>query len=183
MRLLVSLVMTGLLLGFAPRPRDVDHSDVKVYRARPRVEVSAVTAKDRVIAAFVRHSGGGVLLQLTPGRPALGIPKTDIDLSIPLDSPPHIVFNSGGFENFDRSRDLFKDGRVVLVPLREDGGRAVGVFVNLLSRKRWFFAPTVTSQAALAQIRALARRRDIIVVVPDNPRAHERLAEFPESQQ
>jgi hypothetical protein len=104
-------------------------------------------------------------------------------MDVQLDSSEHIVFNSGSYENFDRSRDLFRDGRIILVPLPESNQRTVGVFVNLLSGKRYFFAPTVTSRESFAKLRTIARNWDVTVIVPEDRRAQERLALFPESQQ
>jgi hypothetical protein len=180
MRFLISILITGLLAGCILAASGSDYSDVKTYRPKPRVELSAFTAKDRFMAAYVKHSSGGVLMEITPGRSNYGIPKRDIAFVVSLDSPSHIVFNSGSYENFDRSRDVFQDGRVIVVPLRENDRKAVGVFVNLISGKRYFFAPTVTSNQALAQVRTVARTLDITVVVPEDKGAHRRLAQFPE---
>ena len=101
-------------------------------------------------------------------------------MDVDLDSSEHIIFNSGSYENFDRSRDLFGDGRIILVPLPEENGRTVGAFVNLLSGKRYFFAPAVTSRESLAKIRTVAREWGITVIVPEDRRAQERLGLFPE---
>jgi hypothetical protein len=182
MRFAISILVAGFLAACVPHPYGSEYSDVRPYRAKPHVELSAFSTKDMVTTAYVRHSSGGVLLALTSAPADLNIPENEVDLIIPLDSPSPIVLNSGAYENFDRSRDLFQDGRIILVSLRENGSGAVGVFVNLLSGKKYFFAPTVTSNEALAQIRTLARRSDFTVIVPEDPRAPERLPQFPESQ-
>jgi hypothetical protein len=182
MRFTIAMLVAAFLTACVPHPYGSEYSDVRPYRAKPHVELSAFSQKDMVTTAYVRHSSGAVLLELTSGVADLNIPKNEVDFILPLDWPSHIVLNSGAYENFDRSRDLFQDGRVIVVSLRENGSGAVGVFVNLLSGKRYFFAPTVTSNEALAQIRSLARRSDLTVIVPEDPRAHERLPQFPETQ-
>jgi hypothetical protein len=109
--------------------------------------------------------------------------KRDVKMDVQLDSTEHIVFNSGSYENFDRSCDLFRDGRIILVPLPESNGRTIGAFVNLLSGKRYFFAPAVTSRESFAKLRTIARKWDVTMIVPEDRRAEERLALFPEFQQ
>jgi hypothetical protein len=78
---------------------------------------------------------------------------------------------------------VFGDGRIILVPLPENNGRAVGAFVNLLSGKRYFFAPTVMSRESFAKLRTVARQWDIAVIVPEDRRAQDRLGLFPEFRQ
>ena len=180
MRLEIWILIGTLLTGCVPQVHGFGYADKGVYRAKPSVEVSAFTANNSVVMAYVKHSQGGVLLHLAPASMGYELSKRDISLDVQLDSSHHIVFNSGAYESFDRSQDLFGDGRIVLVPLPESNGRSVGAFVNLLSGKRYFFAPTVMSRESFAKIRTLANRRDITVVVPEDRRAEERVGLFPE---
>lgn len=55
-----------------------------------------------------------------------------------------IQFESGPYENFDRSLDIFRDGSIVLVPLPGHTPGAIGMFVNLRSGKRLFFPGDTT---------------------------------------
>jgi hypothetical protein len=63
----------------------------------------------------------------------------------------------------------------------DNGREALGVFVNLLSGKRYFFAPSPRTAESAAMIRSLSNRwPDVVVVVPEDRRAPERVAQFPE---
>ena len=100
---------------------------------------------------------------------------------VTLASEDTINFSPKRYEGFEQSFDMFQDGRIVLVPLAEQDGHAIGAFVNLVSGRRYFLAPTVRSRVALAQVRALAGRwPDVTVIVPEDRRAGERVAQFPE---
>lgn len=55
-----------------------------------------------------------------------------------------IRFDSGPYENFEKSFDVFQDDRVVLVPLPGHSPGSLGMFVNLHSGKRLFFTGDVT---------------------------------------
>src|SRR5260370_19348984 len=44
---------------------------------------------------------------------------------------PTLQFDPGPYETFDESADLYKDGSVVVVPLRGHTPGSVGIFVNL----------------------------------------------------
>jgi glyoxylase-like metal-dependent hydrolase (beta-lactamase superfamily II) len=55
-----------------------------------------------------------------------------------------ISFESGPYENFDESLDIFQDGSVVLVPLPGHGPGAIGMFVSLSSGKRLLFTGDTT---------------------------------------
>ncbi len=55
-----------------------------------------------------------------------------------------ILFESGPYENFDQSLDIFRDGSVVLVSTPGHGPGAIGMFVNLRSGKRLFFTGDTT---------------------------------------
>jgi hypothetical protein len=180
MKLQIWILMGVMLAGCIPQPHGFGYADIGSYRAKPSVAVSAFTANNSVVMAYVKHSEGGVLLHLAPASMGYELSKRDVNMDVQLDAPEHIVFNSGSYENFDRSRDLFRDGRIILVPLPENNGQSVGAFVNLLSGRRFFFAPTVTSRESLAKIRTLVREWNITVIVPEDRRAQERLGVFPE---
>lgn len=55
-----------------------------------------------------------------------------------------IEFNSGPYEVFEESYDVFKDGTVILVKLPGHTNGSVGMFVNLNSGKRYFFTGDLT---------------------------------------
>lgn len=95
--------------------------------------------------------------------------------------PDEISFSFHRYEGFIQSFDMFKDGTVVVVPLSADDRKAAGVFVNLVSGKRFFFAPSVRSPEALAKLRWMERSQpDVTVIVPKDRRAREDVPEFPE---
>jgi glyoxylase-like metal-dependent hydrolase (beta-lactamase superfamily II) len=73
----------------------------------------SVQAKGYVIAAYVQKF------------PALGSPT--------------LRFEPQPYELFDESADLYKDGSVVVVPLRGHTPGSVGVFVNLTPNRRLFY--------------------------------------------
>src|SRR5712692_5352886 len=55
-----------------------------------------------------------------------------------VDSPT-LQFESKPYETFDESADLYKDGSVVVVPLRGHTPGSVGIFVNLSPTRRLFY--------------------------------------------
>ncbi len=55
-----------------------------------------------------------------------------------------IQLNSGPYENFERSFDVFQDNSVVLVPLPGHSPGSLGMFVKLHSGKRIFFTGDTT---------------------------------------
>ena len=180
MKLNTLILMTGFLMGCARHPE----SDRILYSPRPVVELSTIAAENRVAAVYVRHSRCNVLLQLIPMDTNDGIREEDHKLVIRLTSPQHRKFTSVRYENFEESVDVFQDGRIILVPLPESDGKVVGVFVNLLSRKRYFFVPSVESNESLAKVRWVRKTRPHIKVVgPEDTRSVELLARFPEFQQ
>ncbi|AKJ30114.1 MBL fold metallo-hydrolase [Caldimonas brevitalea] len=103
-----------------------------------------------------------------------------------------IEFQHGPHEGFERSQDLFGDGRVVLVPLYGHTPGSVGLFVTVTSGTRYFFVGDVVwnvralqegrpknwaarrivdhdvalTQAAIEKIRAVMQRDPKLVVVP-----------------
>jgi len=52
---------------------------------------------------------------------------------------PTLRFEPTAYETFDESADLYRDGSVVVVPLRGHTPGSVGVFVNLSSKRRLFY--------------------------------------------
>lgn len=180
MRIQKLILIAAFLTGCVSQRHGFGYGDAGAYRAKPSVALSGFTADDSVVMAYVQHSRGGVLLRLAPASARYELAKRDVNMDVQLDSPQHVVFDSGAYENFDRSRDVFGDGRIILVPLPETNGRSIGAFVNLLSGKRYFFAPAVTSRESLAKIRLLERTSAITVIVPEDRRAPERVGVFPE---
>jgi glyoxylase-like metal-dependent hydrolase (beta-lactamase superfamily II) len=54
-------------------------------------------------------------------------------------SAPTLRFDPQPYETFDESADLYKDGSVVVVPLRGHTPGSVGIFVNLSPSRRLFY--------------------------------------------
>lgn len=103
-----------------------------------------------------------------------------------------IAFEPRPHEGFERSLDLYKDGKVVLVPMYGHTPGSVGLFLTVDSGKRYFFVGDVVwnagalvngspkfwvarlhadgdaaqTQATIEQIRAAMRRDPALVVVP-----------------
>jgi glyoxylase-like metal-dependent hydrolase (beta-lactamase superfamily II) len=59
--------------------------------------------------------------------------------ALPNPSVPTLQFEPKPYETFDESADLYRDGSVVVVPLRGHTPGSVGIFVNLSSTKRFFY--------------------------------------------
>lgn len=59
--------------------------------------------------------------------------------ALPIPSAPTLQFDSKPYETFDESADLYHDGSVVVVPLRGHTPGSVGIFVNLSSKRRFFY--------------------------------------------
>ncbi len=57
----------------------------------------------------------------------------------PKPDAPTLKFDPTPYETFDESADLYKDGSVVVVPLRGHTPGSVGIFVNLSSTRRLFY--------------------------------------------
>jgi glyoxylase-like metal-dependent hydrolase (beta-lactamase superfamily II) len=58
---------------------------------------------------------------------------------LPPVGAPTLQFEPKPYETFDESADLYKDGSVVVVPLRGHTPGSVGVFVNLSPARRFFY--------------------------------------------
>ncbi len=57
----------------------------------------------------------------------------------PSADAPTLKFEAKPYETFDESADLYKDGSVVVVPLRGHTPGSVGIFVNLSPTRRLFY--------------------------------------------
>jgi glyoxylase-like metal-dependent hydrolase (beta-lactamase superfamily II) len=57
----------------------------------------------------------------------------------PATGSPTLRFEPQPYETFDESADLYKDGSVVVVPLRGHTPGSVGIFVNLSPNRRLFY--------------------------------------------
>ncbi len=57
----------------------------------------------------------------------------------PAPGTPSLRFSPEPYETFDESADLYRDGSVVVVPLRGHTPGSVGIFVNLSSKLRLFY--------------------------------------------
>ena len=57
----------------------------------------------------------------------------------PAPGAPTLRFDPQPYETFDESADLYKDGSVVVVPLRGHTPGSVGIFVNLSPNRRLFY--------------------------------------------
>jgi len=59
--------------------------------------------------------------------------------ALPSPSTPTLQFEPKPYETFDESTDLYRDGSVVVVPLRGHTPGSVGIFVNLSRTRRFFY--------------------------------------------
>ena len=59
---------------------------------------------------------------------------------LPKPDLPTLQFEPKPYEIFDESADLYRDGSVVVVPLRGHTPGSVGIFVNLSPTRRFFYA-------------------------------------------
>ena len=59
--------------------------------------------------------------------------------ALPPPTAPTLQFETRPYEIFDESADLYKDGSVVVVPLRGHTPGSVGIFVNLSPATRFFY--------------------------------------------
>jgi hypothetical protein len=77
------------------------------------------------------------------------------------------------YEGFTRSRDVYGDGSVVLVPIKEGGKETTGMFVTLPSGRRFLFAET-------SYVRELRTKSNIKVFGLTNHKQHDSIAHFPD---
>jgi N-acyl homoserine lactone hydrolase len=66
---------------------------------------------------------------------------------LPALGAPTLRFDPQPYETFDESADLYKDGSVVVVPLRGHTPGSVGIFVNLSPNKRLFYVGDAVDDA------------------------------------
>ena len=57
----------------------------------------------------------------------------------PAAGGPTLRFDAQPYETFDESADLYRDGSVIVVPLRGHTPGSVGIFVNLAPKRRLFY--------------------------------------------
>ena len=76
------------------------------------------------------------------------------------------------YEGFSRSRDVYGDGSVVLVPILDGGKETTGMFVTLPSGRRFLFAET-------SYVRDLRTKANIKVFGLSNHKQHDSIAHFP----
>jgi glyoxylase-like metal-dependent hydrolase (beta-lactamase superfamily II) len=59
--------------------------------------------------------------------------------ALPRPDAPTLQFEPKPYETFDESANLYKDGSVVVVPLRGHTPGSIGIFVNLSPTRRFFY--------------------------------------------
>jgi glyoxylase-like metal-dependent hydrolase (beta-lactamase superfamily II) len=74
-----------------------------------------------------------------PGVQAKGYVITVHTQKFPPVAAPTLRFEPTPYETFDESADLYRDGSVVVVPLRGHTPGSVGIFVNLSPTRRLFY--------------------------------------------
>jgi glyoxylase-like metal-dependent hydrolase (beta-lactamase superfamily II) len=74
-----------------------------------------------------------------PGVQARGYVIAAHTQKFPPVAAPTLRFESAPYETFDESADLYRDGSVVVVPLRGHTPGSVGIFVNLSPTRRLFY--------------------------------------------
>jgi len=88
--------------------------------------------------------------------------------AFPPVSAPTLKLDATPYETFDESADLYKDGSVVVVPLRGHTPGSVGIFVNLSPTRRLFYVgDAVDDERGFAERVAKA----VILQDSDNDRA------------
>ena len=81
---------------------------------------------------------------------------------------PTLKFEPHAYETFDESADLYGDGSVVVVPLRGHTPGSAGVFLNLDSRKRFFYVGDAVDDERSVEDRS---GKPLILRDTDNDRA------------
>ena len=74
-----------------------------------------------------------------PDAQAKGYVLAAYTKALPKPSAPTLRFDPEPYEIFDESADLYRDGSVVVVPLRGHTPGSVGIFVNLAPTRRFFY--------------------------------------------
>lgn len=75
----------------------------------------------------------------SPEAQAKGYVLAAYTKALPRPDAPTLQFEPKPYEVFDESADLYKDGSVVVVPLRGHTPGSVGIFVNLSPTRRLFY--------------------------------------------
>jgi N-acyl homoserine lactone hydrolase len=128
--------------------------DVPLSELLPRVKEDPAKLRWVILShAHLDHSGGlmdlprlPVLLSqeelqfaADPRVQAKGSVITAYVQKFPAPGSPTLRFDPQPYETFDESADLYKDGSVVVVPLRGHTPGSVGIFVNLAPKRRLFY--------------------------------------------
>jgi len=102
-----------------------------------------------------------------PNVQAKGLTMAAHIKALPPVSAPTLKFDAAPYETFDESADLYKDGSVVVVPLRGHTPGSVGIFVNLTPTRRLFYVGD-----AVDDERGIAERvaKSFILLDSDNDR-------------
>lgn len=74
-----------------------------------------------------------------PSVQAKGYVIAEHTQKFPSVAAPTLRFDPAPYETFDESADLYKDGSLVIVPLRGHTPGSVGIFVNLSPTRRLFY--------------------------------------------
>jgi N-acyl homoserine lactone hydrolase len=74
-----------------------------------------------------------------PGVQAKGYVIVVHTKKFPPITAPNLRFDPTAYETFDESADLYRDGSVIVVPLRGHTPGSVGIFVNLSPTRRLFY--------------------------------------------
>ena len=80
-----------------------------------------------------------ILFANDPAAQAKGYVLAAYAKALPNPSAPTLQFEPKPYETFDESADLYRDGSVVVVPLRGHTPGSLGVFVNLSATRRFFY--------------------------------------------
>jgi hypothetical protein len=137
-----------MVVACAARTSRVENVD---YRPRPHLTISLVEPS----TVLVHHSAGTILFD-----PLFGIGGEGIFPDVP-------------YNGFSQSQDVFGDGSVVLVPMKEGGRFTTGMFVNLPSGRNLLF----TDREAARQLRTKSNVR--VFRLRDHS-LHDSIAHFPD---
>jgi len=80
-----------------------------------------------------------LLFAYDPEAQAKGYVLAAYTTVLPKPSAPTLQFNPKPYEIFDESADLYRDGSVVVVPLRGHTPGSAGIFVNLSPTRRFLY--------------------------------------------
>jgi hypothetical protein len=139
-----------MLVACAARKSRVEKAD---YQPRPALSISLVDPS----TVLVHHSAGTLLFD-----PLLGIGGQG-------------VYSQVERYGFSQSVDVFGDGSVILVPVREGGRQTTGMVVHLPSNRRILFTDREVG-------RELRTRANVRVYRLRDHRMHDSIAHFPDSE-